>query len=208
MPLTPTLRERLWLFTAAELARARDTRGLELVVPEGTSLITDTMCEAARHGLRLAAALERGRTVPGPDDVLPGVMDVVTEIQVEAVLRTAPVSCHHRPFRRPGRGQYGALGAVLPTLDTVDASAPVTILTVRNTAAVRGRSAPATTSSPSPATSARPTSTRHRSASRRRHGDQPHRTAPRPVHLGHRQSDHLLQCRPPSCRSSCSPSSP
>ncbi|MEW5535333.1 urease subunit gamma, partial [Streptomyces virginiae] len=30
MPLTPTERDRLLLFTAAELARARRTRGLKL----------------------------------------------------------------------------------------------------------------------------------------------------------------------------------
>ncbi|OPG09261.1 urease subunit gamma [Microbispora sp. GKU 823] len=85
MRLTPTERDRLLLFTAAELARSRRARGLRLNVPEATALIADTVCEAARGGARLAEAIEAGRSVLGPDDVLPGVPDVVTEIQVEAV---------------------------------------------------------------------------------------------------------------------------
>ncbi|MEU0830012.1 urease subunit gamma [Streptomyces sp. NPDC005969] len=136
MPLTPTERDRLLLFTAAELARSRHRRGLRLNVPEATALIADTVCEAARDGLRLAAALERGRSVLGPDDVLPGVGDVVTEIQVEAVFddgtRLAVIS---DPFGAWGR-RDGAPGAVLPASESVEAPTPATTLTVRNTAAV------------------------------------------------------------------------
>ncbi|WP_406084320.1 urease subunit gamma [Streptomyces virginiae] len=136
MPLTPTERDRLLLFTAAELARARHARGLRLNVPEVTALIADTVCEAARDGLRLADALERGRSVLGPDDVLPGVVDIVTEIQVEAVFedgsRLAAIS---EPFGAQERDD-SAPGAVLPASDTVAAPDPVAILTVRNTAAV------------------------------------------------------------------------
>lgn len=104
MPLTPTERDRLLLFTAAEPARARHARGLRLNVPEATALIADTVREAARDGLRLAEAVDRGRSVLGPDDVLPGVVDVVTEIQVEAVFddgtRLAAVA---EPFGAPER---------------------------------------------------------------------------------------------------------
>ena len=85
MRLTPTERDRLLLFGAAELARARRARGLRLNVPEATALIADTVCEAARDGARLAEAIERARAALGPDDVLPGVADVVTEVHVEAV---------------------------------------------------------------------------------------------------------------------------
>ncbi|MEV4249780.1 urease subunit gamma [Streptosporangium canum] len=83
--LTPAERDRLLLFTAAGLARARKARGLRLNVPEATALIADTVCEAARDGAWLAEAVEAGRGVLGPDDVLPGVADVVTEVMVEAV---------------------------------------------------------------------------------------------------------------------------
>ena len=66
MRLTPTERDRLLLFGAAELARARRARGLRLNVPEATALIADTVCEAARDGARLAEAIERARSVLGP----------------------------------------------------------------------------------------------------------------------------------------------
>ncbi|MGW4027726.1 urease subunit gamma [Streptomyces sp. NPDC004838] len=135
MRLTPTERDRLLLFSAAELARARRARGLRLNVPEATALIADTVCEAARDGRRLADAIEAARSVLGPDDVLPGVADVVTEVQVEAVFddgtRLAVVS---DPIGGGGLGT-AAPGAVLPgPADPVPA--PVARLTVRNTAPV------------------------------------------------------------------------
>ncbi|MFF8694848.1 urease subunit beta [Streptomyces sp. NPDC015144] len=121
MRLTPTERDRLLLFSAAELARARRARGLRLNVPEATALIADTVCEAAR-------------SVLGPDDVLPGVADVVTEVHVEAVFddgsRLAVVS---RPLG-DGLGDE-APGAVLPGPAAPEPE-PAVRLTVRNTAAV------------------------------------------------------------------------
>jgi len=85
MRLTPTEQDRLLIFTAAELARARRARGLRLNVPEATALIADTVCEAARDGARLLVAAAAGASVLGADDVLPGVVDVVREVKVEAV---------------------------------------------------------------------------------------------------------------------------
>lgn len=134
MRLTPTERDRLLLFGAAELARARRARGLKLNVPEATALIADTVCEAARDGRRLAEAIEAARSVLGPDDVLPGVADVVTEVHVEAVFddgsRLAVVS-------RPLGGGLGdqAPGAVVPGPATPEPE-PAVRLTVHNTATV------------------------------------------------------------------------
>jgi urease subunit gamma/beta len=84
MRLTPSERDRLLIFTAAELARARRARGLQLNVPEATALIADTVCEAARDGARLMEAAAAGASVLTADDVLPGVADIVTEVKVEA----------------------------------------------------------------------------------------------------------------------------
>lgn len=115
MRLTPTERDRLLLFNAAQLARARRARGLLLNVPEATALIADTVCEAARDGLRLAEAIEAGRTVLSAAEVLPGVPDVVTEIQVEAVFddgtRLAVIT---DPFQGAGSLAGRAPGAILP----------------------------------------------------------------------------------------------
>ncbi|PKV88080.1 urease subunit gamma [Streptomyces sp. TLI_146] len=136
MRLTPTERDRLLLFGAAELARARRARGLRLNVPEATALIADTVCEAARDGRRLAEAIEAARSVLGPDDVLPGVADVVTEVHVEAVFddgsRLAVV-----PAPLDGAAGLGedAPGAVLPGPEGPEPE-PAVRLAVRNTAAV------------------------------------------------------------------------
>ncbi|MFB6872559.1 urease subunit gamma [Streptomyces sp. NPDC056323] len=134
MRLTPTERDRLLLFSAAELARARRARGLKLNVPEATALIADTVCEAARDGRRLAEAIEAAQSVLSPDDVLPGVADVVTEVHVEAVFddgsRLAVVS---RPLGE-GLGDEGP-GAVVPGPATPEPE-PAVRLTVHNTASV------------------------------------------------------------------------
>lgn len=122
MHLTPTERDRLLLFSAAELARTRRRRGLLLNVPEAIAIVADTVAEAARDGARLAEAVARGRSVLGPDEVLPGVADVVREVKVEAVFddgtRLAVVL---DPFGPPG-STLTSPGAVLPAA-TADSSA-------------------------------------------------------------------------------------
>jgi urease subunit gamma/beta len=82
--LTPGERDRLLVFAAAELARSRRSRGLRLNAPEATALIADAVAEAARDGKRLAEAVDVGRHVLGPADVLDGVPAVVDEVRVEA----------------------------------------------------------------------------------------------------------------------------
>ncbi|MFE5581821.1 urease subunit gamma [Kitasatospora sp. NPDC056531] len=136
MQLTPTERDRLLIFTAAELARARRARGLRLNIPEATALISDTVCEAARDGLRLTEAVARGRSVLSPDDVLPGVPDLVTEIQVEAVFEDGTrLAVIADPFGGGGLGE-AAPGAVLLADHCDPAPRPERTVAVRNTAEV------------------------------------------------------------------------
>lgn len=136
MRLTPSERDRLLIFTTAELARARRSRGVRLNVPEATALIADTVCEAARDGRRLAEAMAAGRAVLGPEDVLPGVPDVVGRVEVEAVFddgtRLVVVT---DPF---GGGLLGddAPGAVLPGPETPSSFPDLVTVTVTNTATV------------------------------------------------------------------------
>jgi urease subunit gamma/beta len=117
--LTPTERDRLLIFTAAELARARRARGLRLNVPEATALVADTVCESARDGARLADAIEAGRTVLGPDDVLPGVADILTRVDVEAVFDDGTRLVVITDPIGGGSLNQDAPGAVLPG-DTAD----------------------------------------------------------------------------------------
>lgn len=138
MRLTPTEQDRLLLFTAAELARARRARGVRLNVPEATALIADTVCEAARDGRRLAEAVEAGRSVLTADDVLPGVPDVVTTLQVEAVFDDGTRLCViDDPFRGAGSLGPDAPGAALPGAgEGYQPPEPPVRLPVRNTAPV------------------------------------------------------------------------
>jgi urease subunit gamma/beta len=122
MRLTPTERDRLLIFTAAELARARRARGLLLNVPEATALVADTVCEAARDGKRLAEATAAGASVLGPDDVLPGVTDVVTEVKVEAVFDDGTrLVVVRQPFG-PVTASDTAVGATIPAAPPAEAA--------------------------------------------------------------------------------------
>jgi urease subunit gamma/beta len=84
MALTPSESDRLLLFLQGELARARRDRGLRLNVPEATAYIADAACEMARDGLDLPTVRERARHLLGPDDVLPEVLGLLSEVRVEA----------------------------------------------------------------------------------------------------------------------------
>lgn len=136
MRLTPTEQDRLLLFTAAELARSRRARGLRLNVPEATALVADTVAEAARDGCRLNEAAAAGRAVLGPEDVLPGVSDVVTEVVVEA---TFADGTRMVVLERPFAGSLGAAapGAVMTAAEELHpAYDDVVEVEVENTSAV------------------------------------------------------------------------
>ena len=114
MRLTPTDRDRLLIFTTAELARARRARGLQLNVPEATAIIADTVCEAARDGARLMQAAAAGAAVLGVGDVLPGVPDIVREVRVEAVFDDGTrMVVVRNPFGNGGSLGTDAPGAVI-----------------------------------------------------------------------------------------------
>lgn len=99
MALTPGEHDRLLLHLEALLARERRDRGLLLNVPEATALIADAVCELARDGVDLATARDRARTLLGPQDVLPGVVEAVTEVRVEARFDDGTrLVVVHRPF--------------------------------------------------------------------------------------------------------------
>jgi urease subunit gamma len=84
MDLTPREKDKLLLFTAALLAERRKARGLKLNVPESIALISAALMEGARDGKTVAQLMHEGRQVLGRDDVMEGVAEIVTEIQVEA----------------------------------------------------------------------------------------------------------------------------
>ncbi len=84
MDLTPREKDKLLIFTASLLAERRKARGLKLNVPEATALITAAILEGARDGKTVAQLMSEGKQVLRRDEVMEGVPEIVSEIQVEA----------------------------------------------------------------------------------------------------------------------------
>ena len=84
MFLSPRELDKLHIFMAAELARKRKQRGLKLNHPESVVLIADHILEGARDGKSVSELMSSGKNVLKKDDVLPGVLDIIHTIQVEA----------------------------------------------------------------------------------------------------------------------------
>jgi urease subunit gamma len=84
MHLTPQERDKLLIFVAAELARSRKARGLKLNYPEAVALITSQLLELAREGKSVAEIMSAGRSVLTRGEVMEGVPEMVSEVQVEA----------------------------------------------------------------------------------------------------------------------------
>ena len=84
MELTPRDKDKLMLFTAAQLAERRKARGLKLNYPEAVALISFEIMEGARDGRSVAELMSYGRDILTRDDVMEGVAEMVDEVQVEA----------------------------------------------------------------------------------------------------------------------------
>lgn len=84
MELTPREKDKLLLFSAAQLAERRKARGLKLNYPEAVALISFEIMEGARDGKTVAQLMSFGRTLLTVDDVMEGIEHMVQEVQVEA----------------------------------------------------------------------------------------------------------------------------
>ncbi|RUR35488.1 MULTISPECIES: urease subunit gamma [Vreelandella] len=84
MELTPRDKDKLLLFSAAQLAERRKARGLKLNYPEAVALISFEIMEGARDGRSVADLMSYGREILTREDVMEGVAEMVDEVQVEA----------------------------------------------------------------------------------------------------------------------------
>ena len=84
MNLTPREQDKLLLFTAALVAERRKLRGLKLNYPEAVAYISAAILEGARDGRTVAELMDYGRTILSRNDVMEGIPEMVTEVQVEA----------------------------------------------------------------------------------------------------------------------------
>lgn len=84
MRLTPKEMEKLMLHTAGNLAKERHARGLKLNYTEAMAYISSELMEMARDGKRVTELMELGRKLLTKDDVMDGVADMISAVQVEA----------------------------------------------------------------------------------------------------------------------------
>ena len=84
MHLSPSDTEKLLLSVAGMVARDRLHRGVRLNYPEAVALLSTWVIERARDGAGVAELMESGRAVLTRDQVMPDVVDMLTEVQVEA----------------------------------------------------------------------------------------------------------------------------
>ncbi len=115
MRLTPRDIEKLMLHTACVVAQKRYARGLKLNYPETLALISGQLLELIREGRGLAELVELGTQMLGTDDVMPGVAEMIDEVQVEGTLTdgTKLVSVHHPVCRTNLDGQWALYGSGL-----------------------------------------------------------------------------------------------
>lgn len=126
MLLTPTELERLTIYTAAEIARKRRAKGLQLNYPEAVALISDEMIEGAREGRSVAELIGAGSRILSTDDVMPGVADMMPMLQVEGTFPDGTkLITVHEPIR-PGSKkieQSVEPGAILPVDGEIELNA-------------------------------------------------------------------------------------
>ena len=84
MRLTPKEQEKLMLHMAGNLAKERRVRGLRLNYPEAVAYISSELMELARDGKTVTELMQLGTKLLTKEDVMDGVADLVTQIQVEA----------------------------------------------------------------------------------------------------------------------------
>ena len=84
MELTPRERDKLLIFTAGLVAERRRARGLKLNYPEAVAFISAAVMEGARDGRTVAELMRFGATLLSRNDVMDGVAEMISDIQVEA----------------------------------------------------------------------------------------------------------------------------
>ena len=84
MNLTPREKDKLLISMAAVVARRRLERGVKLNHPEAIALISDFVVEGARDGRSVADLMEAGAQVLTRDQVMPGIPEMISDVQVEA----------------------------------------------------------------------------------------------------------------------------
>ena len=85
------------LHMAGNLAKERMQRGLKLNYTESMAYISSELMEMARDGKEVTELMQLGTKLLTKEDVMEGVSDMITQVQVEATFPdgTKLVTVHH-----------------------------------------------------------------------------------------------------------------
>ncbi len=97
MHLSPREIDKLLLHNAGFLAQKRLARGLRLNHPEAVALIATVILEFIRDGKSVAELMNLGRQLLGRNQVMPGVPEMIYDVQVEGTFPDGSklVTVHH-----------------------------------------------------------------------------------------------------------------
>ncbi|XP_052804290.1 urease subunit alpha-like [Mya arenaria] len=124
MRLSPREQESLLVHQCGALAQRRLARGVRLNHPEAVALIASQIQEFIRDGETVSDLMSKGRELLGFRQVLPGVADMIGEVQVEGTFPdgTKLVTVHTPISRKDGNLDLALYGSFLPvpSLDVFD----------------------------------------------------------------------------------------
>ncbi|HZI33596.1 MAG TPA: urease subunit gamma, partial [Candidatus Binatia bacterium] len=120
MHLSPREIEKLMLHNAGSLAQKRLARGLRLNHPEAVALIATVILEFIRDGKSVAELMNLGRQLLGRNQVMPGVPEMIYDVQVEGTFPDGSklVTVHHPIASENGNLELALHGSFLPVPDT------------------------------------------------------------------------------------------
>jgi urease subunit gamma/beta len=114
--LSPREIDKLIVHQAGFLAQKRLARGLRLNHPEAVALLATQLLELIRDGRSVAELMDLGRHMLGRRQVLPGVPEMISEVQVEGTFPdgTKLVTVHHPIASSDGDLAMALHGSFLP----------------------------------------------------------------------------------------------
>src|SRR6267154_5864441 len=116
MHLSPREIDKLLLHNAGFLAQKRLARGLRLNHPEAVALIATVLLEFIRDGKSVAELMNLGRQLLGRNQVMPGVPEMIYDVQVEGTFPDGSklVTVHHPIASENGDLDLALHGSFLP----------------------------------------------------------------------------------------------
>ncbi|MEI7533578.1 MAG: urease subunit beta [Verrucomicrobiae bacterium] len=116
MHLSPRELDKLTLHQAGFLAQKRLARGVRLNHPESVALIATVLLELIRDGKSVAELMNLGRQLLGRNQVMPGVPEMIYDVQVEGTFPDGSklVTVHHPIASEDGDLKLALHGSFLP----------------------------------------------------------------------------------------------